>query len=218
MRPAKKSAEATPWLDELSQALEPDWHGRHAAGRVERHVEILGEVAHQLSSAPDRADRPSNAAEAETRAWDYLGDLQRRTPRTGLSAPSATFVDHIVGMFGRYGEHLFVCFDDSRIPATTNGLEGFFGLGKRVVRKALGAGSTTNSVVTNLGAEVLMALHQVRARDNNTVFPPPIDLHAYQTARAELDQHERPARLRRSWLRDQGTYLVSLLDRWLSSP
>ena len=182
----------------MSQALEPGWHGRHAAGRVERHVQILHEVAHQLNSQPERVDRPPNAAEAETRAWDYLGELQRQTPRTGLSAPTAEFVDHIVGMFGRYGEHLFVCFDDNRIPATTNGLEGFFGLGKRVVRKALGAGSTTNSVVTNLGGEVLMALHQVRAVDKSAPFPPPIDLHAYQAARAELDQQERPARLRRA--------------------
>jgi hypothetical protein len=165
-----------------------------------------------------RQDRPATAAEAETTAWDYLGDLQRQTPRSGLSAPTAHFVDHIVEMFGRYGEHLFVCFDDERIPATTNGLEGFFGLGKRVVRKTLGAGSTTHSVVTNLGAEVLMALHQVRQGDKGAQFPESIDLPAYQKARAELEQMERPARLRRSWLRDQGKRLVSLLDRWLSSP
>lgn len=177
-------------------------------------MEILREVAHHLNPDPDRADRPCNAAEAETQAWDYLGELQRRTRRPGLGALTAQLVDHIVALFGRYGEHLFKCFDDPRIPATTNGLEGFFGLGKRVVRKAVGAGSTSNSVVTNLGGEVLMALHQVR---NGEPFPGTIDLHAYQKARAELDALEEPARLCRSYLRDQGKCLVRLLDRWFSS-
>jgi hypothetical protein len=181
-------------------------------------VELLREVAHHLSPAPERADRPANAAEAETQMWDFLGDLQRRTPRTGLSAPTAAFVDHIVGMFGRYGEHLFVCFDDDRIPATTNAEEGFFGQAKRMVRKALGTGSTTNSVIANLGGEVLMALHQVRTADKSASFPVTIDLAAYQTARDELERLEGPARLRRSYLRDQGRHLVNLLDRWFSSP
>ena len=175
---------------------------------------ILREVAHQLSLAPERADRPANAAEAETQVWDYLGDLQRATPRTGLSIPTAEFVDHIVGMFGRYGERLFVCFDHDKIPATTNGLEGYFGLAKRVMRKAMGAGSTSNSVMTNLAEEVLMALHGVRT---GKPFPAVIDLPAYQKARSELDQLEQPARRRRSYLRDPGKTLVDLLDRWFSS-
>ena len=43
----------------------------------------------------------------------------------------ARFVGDLVERVGRYGEHLYHCFDDARIPATTNGLEGYFGLGKR---------------------------------------------------------------------------------------
>lgn len=181
-------------------------------------MELLREVAHHLSPSPERADRPQDAAEAETQMWDFLGDQQRRTPRTGLSAPTADFVDHLVGMFGRYGEHLFVCFDDDRIPATTNAQEGFFGQVKRLVRKALGTGSTSNSVIANLGGEVLMALHQVRTAENGASVPANIDQAAYQTAREELEQLEGPARLRRSYLRDQGRHLVNLLDRWFSSP
>jgi hypothetical protein len=178
-------------------------------------VEILREVAHQLSAAPERADRPAHATEAETQTWDFLGDLRRRTPRCGLSAPTAEFIDHIVGMFGRYGEHLFVCFDHPCIPATNNGMEGFFGLAKRVFRKTAGAGSTSNSVVTNLGEEVLTTLHQVST--GGDPFPAVIDLPAFQKARSELDQMEQPARQRRSYLRDPAKTQVDLLDRWLSS-
>jgi hypothetical protein len=188
------------------------------AGRVERHVEILQQVAHHLSPDPTRQDRPGNAAEAETQMWDYLGELQRRTPQVGLSAKTAEFVEHLVEIVGRYGEHLYKCFDEERIPASTNELEGFFGISKRLFRKTLGAGSTTNCVVTNLGAQALMALQQVRTQDPLETFPGPINLSAYQKARAELDELERPARQRRSYLRDQAKHLVALLDRWFSSP
>jgi len=150
--------------------------------------------------------------------WDYLGELQRRTPQAGLSAKTAEFVVHIVEIVGRYGEHLFTCFDEERIPATTNDLEGFFGISKRAFRKTLGTGSTTNCVVTNLGAEALMALQQMRKQNPSETFPGPINLSAYQKARAELDELERPARQRRSYLRDQGKHLVALLERWFSSP
>ena len=149
--------------------------------------------------------------------WDHLTDLQHRPPRHGLSSATAEFVDHLVELFGRYAEHLFVCFDDTGIPATTNGLEGFFGQIKRMIRKALGAGSTTNSVVGNLGAEFLIAWQQVRRSAKGKQFPWSIDLPAYQKARAELEALEQPARQRRSFLRDPGHHLLRLLDRWLSS-
>jgi hypothetical protein len=150
--------------------------------------------------------------------WDYLGELQRPTPPVGLSAKTAEFVEHLVQIVGRYGEHLYKCFDDERIPASTNELEGFFGVGKRLFRKTQGAGSTTNCVVTNLGAEALMALQQMRQQDPPETFPGPINLSEYQKARAQLDELERPARKRRSYLRDPGKHLVALLDRWFSSP
>src|SRR5260221_6265291 len=158
----KKKDRETPWLDALVQALKPDWQLSRVAGRVKQQVEILREVAHHLSPKPDRPDRPQNAAEAETQMWDYLTQVQRETPRSGLSAKMARFVDELVERVGRYGAHLYHCFDDAQIPATTNQLEGYFGLGKRMVRKAVGAGSTSNSVMTNLGQEVLFALQQVR--------------------------------------------------------
>jgi len=188
------------------------------AGRVKQQVEILHQVAHHLSPKPDRQDRPANAAEAETQMWDYLTKLQRETPRSGLSARLARFVDSLVQRVGRYGAHLYHCFDDPRIPATTNGLEGYFGLGKRTVRKAVGAGSTSNSIMTNLGEEALVTLQQVQRASSGIEFAGPLDLSAYQKARADLDKMEQPARLRRSQVRNPGKHLRNLLDRWDASP
>ena len=149
--------------------------------------------------------------------WDFLTSLQHTTPRVGLNAPTAAFVDHLVAMSGRWGSHLFNCFDDPDLPATTNQLEGAFGQFKRMLRRAVGAKSTSGSLATNLGAEVLMAWHQVRS--GLTPDPQqPIDPQAHRTARAELDRLEQPARERRSWVRNPGRRLAALLSRWRASP
>jgi hypothetical protein len=201
----------------LAQALKPDWQHSRIAGRVKQQVEILRQVAHRLSSKPDRPDRPTNAAEAETQMWDYLTQLQRETPRIGLSAKLARFVEDLVQRVGRYGAHLYYCFDDARIPATTNRLEGYFSLTKRMERKAGGAASTSNSVVTNLGEEVLVAFQQVQRAPTGIEVPEPLDRTAYRKVRADLDQMEQPARLRRSKIRNPGKHIRELLDRWNAS-
>ena len=142
-------------LVRLHAALQPTWHEARTAGRVWRHTEILRGIAHGLSSSPDRLDRPASADEARRRFEAHLGDLAAAAPRAGLGAATGHFVDDLVRRYGRYGEHLFCCFDDPRFPATTDDLEGFFGSAKRFVRGAGGCGTTTNSVATTLGADAL---------------------------------------------------------------
>ena len=148
-------------LERLARALEPTWQETRTAGRVQRHTEILRDVARELSNAPDRTDRPVSANAAQASFDAYLARLAE-TPRAGLAAATGAFIDTLIERSQRYGAHLFVCFDDPRIPATTNALEGFFGRVKALQRRSLGAGSTTNSVVTNLGAELLVAYQYVR--------------------------------------------------------
>jgi hypothetical protein len=205
--------EPTPWLDQLDEALSLSWKGARAAGRVQRHVEILRDVARHLATDPERTDRPQNAAEAETQFWDFLTSLQRTTPRVGLSAPTAAFIDHLVALSGRWGPHLFTCFDDPNLPPTTNQLEGGFGQFKRMLRRTLGAKSTTGSLATNLGAELLLAWHQVLS-GRAPAPDSPIDPIAHRKARAELNRLEQPARERRSWVRNLGRRLAGLFSRW----
>jgi hypothetical protein len=131
----------------------------------------------------------------------------------GLSAPTAVFVDHLVALTGRWGSHLFTCFDDPHLPATTNQLEGSFGQFKRMLRRALGAKSTVGSLATNLGAELLLAWHQVRSGRAPTLDNP-IDPLAHRKTRAEVDRMEQPARERRSWARNLTRRLAGLLSRW----
>lgn len=178
------------------------------AGRVHRHTEIVRGLAHELSTAPDREDRPATAAEARVR-WDaHLAGLEA-LPRTGLAAATGAFIDTVITRARRYEDHLFHCFEDPRIPASTNGLEQFFGISKRVLRHALGSGSTSNSVVANLGAEPLLALHQLR---NQSVMPraPTRTVAEFKAARQNLAEVEAPGIHRRSVVRHLDRHLREL--------
>lgn len=170
-------------------------------------------LAHLLSTAPDRPDRPADAADAKRR-WDaHLAGLAA-TPRAGLAAATGDFIDGLILRAARYTEHLFHCFDDPRIPANTNGLERFFGTSKRILRHALGCGSTTNTVVANLGAEPLLALQQLRAGGALEIAPQhaPED---FNTARRSIALSEAPAIRRRSMVRHLGRHLDRLRANWL---
>jgi hypothetical protein len=217
--PAGEGQDSWPLLDQLAAALAPSWSEARTAGRVRRHTEILRAVAHELSGAPDRPDRPGSAAEAQSRFERFLADLDILTPRAGLGAPTGQFIDALTARYGRYGAHLFQCFDDPRIPATTNGLEGFFGQVKQGLRHALGCGATTNSVVTNLGAEALIAYQQVRCpRALERLRTPSCSAQEFRAARARLAAKEAPAIRQRSMARHLGRHLCRLRRQWLKPP
>jgi hypothetical protein len=142
-----------------------------------------------------------------------LDDLQAKTPRMGLSAASGHFVDHLVTLAERYGSHLFVCFDDPRVPSTTDELEGFFGEYKAFVKRSTGRGSTANGVVQSLGSDLLVAFHDAKHRRS---FPGelPVDPAAFRNARQALAEAEAPARRRRSLVRNLDDNLARLAQRW----
>ena len=200
--------------------LKPDWHGVRAAGRVERHVAVLREIAHEISPDPERTDAPSSGDEAHERLCELVARLQEEAPRAGLGASDGHFIDHVGGVAARYGRNLFYCFDDERIPSTTNGLEGFFGASKDQLRRALGTAKTTNGVAQNLGANYLIAFARTRAisRDELHQAVANITHDDYEIARQRLDAVEEPARLRRSRKRNPGCHLRDLLARWDASP
>ena len=185
---------------------------------MRRHTEIVRGLAHELSTAPDRLDRPKTAAEAKER-WDAHLARLASAPRAGLAAPTGHFIDDLIKRSARYDAHLFHCFDDSRIPANTNRLERFFGVSKQALRHSLGCGSTTNTVVANLGAEPLLAFQQLRQPGAmqllSTPRQSPADFHA---ARARIAQAELPAIRRRSIVRHLDDHLERLRSGWFRPP
>ncbi len=191
-----------------------------AAGRVERHVDVLRQVAHEISPDPDRVDRPTSGDQAHDRLRALLARHQEAAPRVGLGAADGYFIDHVAGVAQRYGRNLFYCFDDERIPATTNSLEGFYGASKGQLRHALGAARTTNGVAQNLGADYLLAFARTRATsaaDRKKAFAA-LTVTDYECARRRLEAAECPARTRRSRKRAPKRHLDELLARWHAGP
>lgn len=202
-------------LTALYKALTPTDQELELSDRVERHTDILRGLAHELSSAPEREDRPRTGEEASARVAAYLDRLSFELARDGAHAPTANFVDGLVVRYDRYKEHLFHCFDDPRIPATTNSLEGFFGASKRATRQTLGCGSTSNSVVTNLGDDALLAYHYIRCPNRRTALAKlSAEAEEFDAARSRISEKERPATERRSRVRNLGAHLDRLRCEW----
>lgn len=206
----------TPHLDALADALALGWHESRCAGRVLRHVEILRGVVHEISSAPERPDRPANGDDAHARLRAHLEKLKAETPRSGLGAATAAFVDHVVNVSERWGRNLFHCFDDPRIPPSSNQLEKFFGVSKHLVRQITGNSSTSNSLVQNLGESFLLTMFQV-SHAPLALDEASLDLEAHSSARAALAREEAPARRRRSLVRYPAQHVDGLLARWAAT-
>lgn len=136
----------------------------------------------------------------------YLADLQTTAPRMGLGAATGRFVDHLVEFTKRCGSSLFVCFEDPRVPRTSNALEGFFSRAKHMIRAATGAKGTTNSPIRNLGADYLVTFSRVeRARARPLLadaVAQKLDLGEFDRERKRLDESEAPSRRRRSIVRN----------------
>jgi hypothetical protein len=164
-------------------------------------------------------DRPANAAEAEARFKSYVECLEAKASRLGVDPETADFVNHVYLLAERYGSHLFCCFDDFRIPSTTNELEGFFGRLKRFIRMATGCGSTTNALVQNLDDEFLILFRQAEraAKLSPESISSMFNLGAFNEARAAIDARELPARRRRSIARDLEGNLLHLFVRFEAS-
>jgi len=177
-------------------------------------------IAHEISSDPQRVDRPASTAEAQARLEAYVEKLGTEAPRHGLGAATGHFVDHLTALTERYKEHLFVCVDDPRVPPNTNKLEGFFGRAKRPLRRACGTGSTANSVAQNVGGSYLAAFALVESNDRT--FMDELDdtfLDRFRTARARIATEEAPMTRRRSLVRNFDRHVARLrAGRGLPSP
>lgn len=167
-----------------------------------------------ISPASDRPNRPTTAAEAQDRFDKHLDDLAANAPRRGLGAATGKFVDDLVRRSSRYKPHLFVCFDDPRIPANTNELERFFGKAKQDLRHALGSGSTTNSIVANLGADVLISYHYVQQVEVLRNLVEDVDSESFEKARNSIANEEKPGTRRRSLVRNLDQHLARLRVAW----
>lgn len=141
----------------------------------------------------------------------HIEKLHAAAPRKGLGAATGRFVAHVAALAERYGSHLFVCYDDRRVPSSTNMLEGFFGRAKRSLRRACGTGSTANSVAQNLGGDYLTAFALVEKRPNRLADMLDADtLGRFRAERARIAACEAVVTRRRSFVRHFNRHLTDL--------
>lgn len=159
---------------------------------------------------------PPDGATVRRRLFAFLSRRRREAPQRGRGAYLRRCVENAIAVTRRYASGLFHCYDDPRIPQTSNLIEGTNGDGKRNLRRCGGRGSTANGPGTSCGRAYMMAVAL-----NSCMSPaeieaalasiPPAD---YWEARALLDEIRAPSRRRRSMLRDPAGYLDSILERW----
>ena len=84
---------------------------------------------------PRPSVRPDQGARVQQQLNRYLSQLQKQR---GLSEWLMEFRQHLIGITGRWGCDLFVCYDIAGVPPTNNALESRFGRLRRDQRRISG--------------------------------------------------------------------------------
>jgi hypothetical protein len=213
------------------------------ANRLERHVEMVRDVARILETGRLRPPAGGEGAAASTpRAVPsataaglapgpprppaaqvkrvlrgYLTRLETLAPRRGRGAPTGHFVDHLVKVSTSYWPGLFHTYDHPEIPRTTNALERFFGASKHAVRCTTGHASTAGGPLQTCG-EVAIGVHALTATLTKTELDEQltgVSAAAFATSKQHLRRLGEPARERRSIQRGLTAFLERTVKAWL---
>ena len=115
-----------------------------------------------------------------------------------------------------YAGGLFHCYNDPRIPQTTNDIEGLNGLGKDNLRRCGGRTTTASGPGSSCGRSYMFGVAL------NACLPPAeldamlceVGREEFREARAQLEEIRAPAHRRRAMLRKPDKYLAGILTRW----
>jgi hypothetical protein len=160
---------------------------------------------------------PPDGKTVRRRLFDFLSRQQRQAPKRGRGAYLRRFIEHVRKVTRSYAKGLFHCYDDPRIPQTTNHIEGLNGTGKRNLRRCAGRASTANGPGASYGAAYMFAvdLHAyLPLPDIDALLVEAIDPNRYREARRRLDEMRAPQARRRSFLRNPDKRLAEILANW----
>ena len=159
---------------------------------------------------------PPDGRTVRRRLFSYLDRVRRNAPQRGRGAYLRRFVENAVSVTRRYAFGLFHCYDDPRIPPTSNALEGLNGSGKRNLRRCGARGSTANGPGSSCGRAYLIAvaLNACRSSAEIEALLASVPTEEYEKSRARLDEIRAPSRRRRSMLRHPAKHLATILQNW----
>lgn len=193
--------------------MKPSAHRRTAAIRVSRCLPVLQGMREILWPASP----PPNGRGVRKQLFAYLSSVCRRVPHRGRGAYRRRFVEHAQAVTRRYAKGLFHCYDDPRIPQTSNAIESLNGSAKMNLRRCAGRASTANGPGSSCGRPHLFAVALHRAMPANEVeqLLRHYSVQNYRVAKKVLSEIRAPASQRRSFLRNPIASLIKILDRWL---
>ena len=185
---------------------------RPTANRLERHLEIVRQVAHIL-------DTDGSARQVRRTLGRYLRRLEKRAPRRGRGAHTGRFVDNLVKLYKSYKTGLFHTYDHPQIPRTSNSIEGFFGSIKRSLRSTTGRASTAGGKMESCPEFVVQAqtLARLMPRAGLEQYLNAVPDSSFVNGKRELLRAREPARERRSIKRRPGDFLDRILAAWRAS-
>ncbi len=193
--------------------LKPSPERKSPAKRVLSCLAVLVGVAGILW--PKEA--PPDGKTVRRQLFSFLSRKRREAPQRGRGAYLRRFVEHVQKVTRSYAKGLFHCYDDPRIPQTSNRLEALNGSGKHNLRRCAGRGSTANGPGSSYGRMYMfaVALHAYMplAEINDLLFRA-LDPKEFLEARRLLNEVHAPAARRRSMLRNPDKYLAEILSRW----
>jgi hypothetical protein len=162
-------------------------------------------------------EAPADGKTVRRRLFQFLARKRREAPQRGRGAYLRRFIEHVQKVTRSYAKGLFHCYDDPRIPQTTNQLESLNGSVKHNLRRCAGRSSTANGPGSSYGPNYMFAvvLHAfMPAADIDALLSTAIDPNNYREARRLLEEVRAPQARRRSMLRDPEKHLTAILARW----
>lgn len=155
---------------------------------------------------------PKSGAAVKQRVDDYLAGAIAVAPKRGKGARRRRFLAHVIAVAKRYGVGIYHTYDDSRVPQTTNELEGGHGVHKHHIRKVTGRRSTTGGPTETAGEFVTGAIDLMKPE--RRLHFASVDPAAYAAARRELARLREPARRYRSVQRAPEKHVAAALALW----
>lgn len=159
---------------------------------------------------------PKNGKIVQKRLRSFLDIQLLLAPARGMGSYLRRFIEHAQKVTWSYWEGLFHCYNDPRIPQTSNAIEGLFGFGKRILRKCGGRKSTANGCGSAEGSFFLFtaALHACTSREERNKLLLDYIPKDYREARKKQALIRGPESKRRQYARTPDAYLERISKSW----
>jgi hypothetical protein len=173
-------------------------------------------VLHGIRDILWPASPAPSGRQVREKLFAYLATQRRHAPQRGRGAYLRRFIEHAQKVTQRYKKGLFHCYDDVRIPQTSNTLESINGGGKMNLRRCAGRASTANGPGSSSGRAHMFgtALHRAMPADEVDAILRQYSIPDYREAKKTLDRARQPSSQRRSFLRNPIASLRKILAKW----